>query len=477
MTPSNQQREALDAFWNHEHLLIKARAGAGKTTLNEHGCRSNPSAKIVNLSFNASVKDEAKKRMPTNVSCKTFHGLAWPTHGFKYKHRLKWRFQAKRYAEMFRVDPMIVHAARATIGRFNSSDDMIIDRWHVPKEMWSAKPRADQDGFRDEVVITARKLWMMKRSLRDREMPVDFNDIRTMFRLDGCPGIGRYGKVVVDESQDITPCDAAMIARIGAPVVYTGDDCQQLYSWLGSIQNLDEMASVHKYLTESWRFGPAVADAANKVLALLKLNAPPLVGLGGPSKLSLDPPSGKHTVLCRTNAGLMAEALDAVRKCRSIHVVGNLMESVSLLESGYHLSIGDRDKVTHPSLLAIADWNEVEQLKEHDPDLSVLWSQVEKYGSQIPHFCEELREAGEMPAHKADVVISTVHRVKGSGFSDVKLSGIDFPKLVSYSEKDRRHKVKRFEVYIYYVAVTRAIHTLYPNETYFQLDDWLELLS
>ena len=60
------------------------------------------------------------------------------------------------------------------------------------------------------------------------------------------------------------------------------------------------------------------------------------------------------------------------------------MESVSLLESGYHLSIGDRDKVRHPSLLAIADWNEVEQLKEHDPDLSVLWSQVEKYGSQIP---------------------------------------------------------------------------------------------
>ena len=237
------------------------------------------------------------------------------------------------------------------------------------------------------------------------------------------------------------------------------------------------MASVHKYLTESWRFGPAVADAANKVLALLKLNAPPLVGLGGPSKLSLDPPSGKHTVLCRTNAGLMAEALDAVRKGRSIHVVGNLMESVSLLESGYHLSIGDRDKVQHPSLLSIADWNEVEQLKEHDPDLAVLWSQVEKYGSQIPHFCEELREAGEMPAHKADVVISTVHRVKGSGFSEVKLSGIDFPKLVSYSEKDRRHKVKRFEVYIYYVAVTRAINVLYPNETYFQLDDWLELLS
>ena len=30
MTPSNQQQEALDAFWSYENLLIKARAGAGK---------------------------------------------------------------------------------------------------------------------------------------------------------------------------------------------------------------------------------------------------------------------------------------------------------------------------------------------------------------------------------------------------------------------------------------------------------------
>lgn len=477
MTPSTQQQKALDVFWNPEHLTIKARAGSGKTTLNEWGCRIKPDGKILNLSFNASVKDEAKKRMPSNVACKTFHGLAWPTHGYKFKHRLKWRFQAKRYADRFKVEPMIVHAARATIHRFNSSADLIIDRWHVPRETWAGKPKAEQEAFKEEVVTTARKLWLLKRNLRDQEMPVDFNDIRTMFRLDGCPGIGSYDKVIVDEAQDVTPCDVAMIQKIGAPVVYTGDDCQQLYSWLGSIQDLNALASVHKYLTESRRFGPAIADAANKVLGLLKLNAPPLVGLGGPSKLSLDPPKGRHTVLCRTNTGLLAEALEAIRKGQSIHVVGKLMESTSLLESGYYLSIGDKERVTHPSLLSIADWTEVEHLKEHDPDLSVLWNQVEKYGSSIPHFCQELREAGEAPAHKADLIISTVHKAKGAQWPEVKLSSIDFPKLVYYSEKERKHQVKRFEVYIYYVAVTRAINVLYPNETYFQLNDWMELLS
>jgi superfamily I DNA/RNA helicase len=173
---------------------------------------------------------------------------------------------------------------------------------------------------------------------------------------------------------------------------------------------------------------------------------------------------------------LLAEALEAVRKGKSIHVIGKLMESTSLLESGYYLSIGDRDRVTHPSLLSIADWTEVETLKEHDPDLSVLWNQVEKYGSSIPHFVEELKEAGEAPAHKADVVISTVHKAKGMQWPEVKLSSLDYPKLIHYSEKERKHVVKKSEVYLYYVAITRAINVVYPNDIYYQLNDWRELL-
>jgi len=476
MTPSIQQQEVLDVFWTPEPKVIKARAGSGKTQINEWGARLNGEANILMVSFNASVKDEAKKRMPPNTSCKTFHGLAWPTHGYKFKHRLKWRFQAKKYAERFKVDPMVVHAARSTISRFNSSDDLILDHWHVPRETWRGKPKADQTGFKEEVITTARKLWLMKRDIRNKEMPVDFNDIRTMFRLDGCPGIGSWDKVIVDEAQDVTACDVAMIRKTGAPVVYTGDDCQQLYSWLGSISDLSTLASHHKYLTESWRFGQEIADAANRVLSLLKLNAPPLIGLGGPSRISTEPPTGRHTVLCRTNTGLLAEALEAVRKGRSIHVIGKLMESTSLLESGYYLSIGDRERVTHPSLLSIADWTEVETLKEHDPDLSVLWNQVEKYGSSIPHFVEELKEAGELPAHRADVIISTVHKAKGMQWPEVKLSSLDYPKLIHYSEKERKHVVKKSEVYLYYVAITRAINVVYPNDIYYQLNDWRELL-
>jgi superfamily I DNA/RNA helicase len=238
---------------------------------------------------------------------------------------------------------------------------------------------------------------------------------------------------------------------------------------------LDELSGDPMYLTESHRFDQTLADAANTVLDLLNHQTPNLKGVGQPTKLSYGDPTAAHTILCRTNTGLLAEALKAVRKRQKIHVMGNLMDSVQQLESGYYLSIGQTENVTHPSLIGMKDWTEVENLKEHDADLNVLFRQVNTYGSEIPHFCEELEQAGEVPEVKADVVLSTVHKAKGREWKHVRLNN-DFPKLVYFSDNERKYKVKKFEVYTLYVALTRAQSVLYPNDAYRQCKAWKELL-
>jgi len=48
--------------------------------------------------------------------------------------------------------------------------------------------------------------------------------------------------------------------------------------------------------------------------------------------------------------------------------------------------------------------------------------------------------------------------------------------LVYFSEKDRRYKVKKFEVYTTYVALTRAKQVLYPNNVLGKCKGWMELL-
>ena len=342
--------------------------------------------------------------------------------------------------------------------------------------MYVGKPKEEQNGFCEEVENLARKFWRMKENPKDKMMPVSWNDIIKMVQIEGdIARINDWDVVVVDEAQDITACVLDIILQLRKPIILVGDDFQRLYAFIRTIDSLDRVRGMVMYLTESLRFDEILATAANDVLDLLQHNAPKLVGSGPPTQIKYDDPLGKHTILCRTNAGLLKEAIHAIRNDKRIHVIGDLIGSVKQLESGYYLSIGQMDRVTHGSLVGLKNWEEVEVLKEHDPDLQVLYNQVMAYGSQIPGFCEELEDAGEVPEHKADVVLSTVHKAKGREWDHVKLSK-DFPKLIQFSESERKYKVKRFEVYTMYVAVTRARKTLYSNDILAQCKYWKGLL-
>jgi superfamily I DNA/RNA helicase len=488
---NEQQQAVIHAFPNvslDRPLVVKARAGTGKTSTIEGGFRKNLQSRILLLCFNKSIADAAKARMPANVTAKTFAGLTWntpmfdpvkrcdSTYGRVYGHRVNWRFYTSKFANLLRVEDTVIHAARATLNYFVATKDKYIGKHHVQKLLWMGKPKEEQEGFKDEVVTVSRKLWAMKLNPRDKSMPVNWNDITKMVQVEGdARHLGQYEYVVVDEAQDITACVFDIIQQMRCPTILVGDDFQRLYAFIYTINSLDELSNEPMYLTESHRFDQNLADQANTVLDLLNHQTPKLKGVGKPTSINYAEPTGAHTVLCRTNTGLLAEALKAIRNNKKIHVMGNLMDSVQQLESGYYLSIGQTEKVTHPSLIGMKDWTEVEALKEHDTDLAVLFRQVNTYGNQIPHFCEELETAGEVAECKADVVLSTVHKAKGREWSHVRLNN-DFPKLVYFSENERKYKVKKFEVYTLYVALTRAQSVLYPNDVLGLCKGWKELL-
>lgn len=487
---TEQQRDAIQFFPHvnpRDPLVVEARAGCGKTTLIQHGCRSQLQSRILLLCFNKSIADAAKISMPANVTAKTFAGWTWnaplpdgrkdSTYGRVYGHRVNWRFSTQKFAGLLQVEDTLIHAARATMNYFVSTADRVISKWHVPKHLWMGKPKDEQEGFRDEVVAVTRKLWRMKCDPRNKLMPVLWNDITKMVQIEGDGHhLGRFEYVIVDEAQDITACVLDLIKQTRCPVILVGDSFQRLYSFIFTINSMEEIGGTKKYLTESQRFDQTLADQANTVLDLLQAKVPAIVGKGQKTELRYDAPKGSHTILCRTNTGLLDEALKAIRDQKTIHVMGNLMDSVQQLESGYYLSIGQTDKVTHPTLLGLRDWNEVEALKEHDASMAMLHRQVNNYGSKIPHFVEELEAAGEVAECKADIVLSTVHKSKGREWNNVKLAK-DFPKLIHFSENDRRYKVKKFEVYTMYVALTRAKQVLYPNDVLNQCKGWMELLS
>jgi len=93
--------------------------------------------------------------------------------------------------------------------------------------------------------------------------------------------------ILVDESQDCDGCQISWLAQqadYGAQVYFVGDPAQTIYSFRGAKSSLLMKLNVQKSctLTKSWRFGPAIARAANLVL-FAKEKSPQTIGTWSPT--------------------------------------------------------------------------------------------------------------------------------------------------------------------------------------------------
>jgi len=203
-----------------------------------------------------------------------------------------------------------------------------------------------------------------------------------------------------------------VVARQDAQLVAVGDSAQAIYAWRGTTDFLDRLDTVERVaLTQSWRFGPAVAEEANVWLgvfdARLRLRGAP----HRPSTLgTVDAPD---SILCRTNAGCVAEVIAAQDEERRIALVGGGEDMVGLAEAARRLRTGK--PADHPELVAFADWAEVQDYAENDPggsDLAVAVRLIDRHSPKA--IIAAVRAC--VPESAAELTISTSHRARaGSG--------------------------------------------------------------
>ena len=76
MKPTDEQTAILDAVKGSKHsLMIRARAGCGKTTMLELIDRAEKSAPYLLMCFNKAIATEAEKRMRSATTVRTFNSL------------------------------------------------------------------------------------------------------------------------------------------------------------------------------------------------------------------------------------------------------------------------------------------------------------------------------------------------------------------------------------------------------------------
>lgn len=464
--PTPEQAAALDLFATGKPLVIEAGAGTGKTSTLELLGRSTPTLGVY-LSFNSAVAREVHRRMPTSVDASTMHGLAMRHVGGQLNARP--RLEAPRMAPWTLAKRMGIDQVVCTVGgrtkvlqpgwlagkvmrgirQFCQSDDPAPTRRHIPHidGIDETQPNG-QRGHRnnDELAkYLEPHLVAAWADLTDPngKLPFTHDVYLKVFQLAGAVLPCQF--VLFDEAQDANPVMLAVLrtqSDAGVQVVYVGDSQQQIYEWRGAINALADVPGAHRtFLTQSFRFGPRLAEVANAVLG--RLNAE-LRLTGTPSIDTRVGPVGRpRAILCRGNAAAIDMVLSLQRDGRNPMLVGGHDEIVSFARAAAQLQAGET--TWHRDLACFDSWAEVQDYVDSDPqgdDLRTMVRMLDDYGPQI--ILDAL--SGLVGEDAADVVVSTAHKAKGREWEAVRLAG-DFEVPADTSPGEWR---------LLYVAATRA---------------------
>lgn len=464
--PTSEQVHALELFATGNSLAIEAGAGTGKTStlilLAESTDRRGQY-----IAFNKAIVAEAGGKMPGNVACSTAHSLAYRAVGAKYGDRLRQsrRMRSIDIANHLGVQPVrldledgdgkprtkIIGAGflgglvMSAITKFCQSADLEPTRRHVP--FIEGIDRVE-DGVRsyDNNNAIARilepalaKAWADLTDLHGN-LPFRHDHYLKLWQLSDPKIAADF--ILFDEAQDANPVMVAIVAaQTHAQLVWVGDSQQQIYTFTGAVNALANVPADSKaYLTQSFRFGQAVADEANEILELLEAE---LRVVGTESiQSTVGPVASPDAILTRTNAVAVRTVLELQRAGQKVALVGGGDDVVRFARAAQELM--DTGHTDFPDLACFESWDEVRIYVEEDEqggELRLMVKLVDDF--TVATILAAL--SGMIREQDADVIVSTAHKSKGREWNAVQLAG-DFPPGTTSDD----------ELRLLYVAITRA---------------------
>ncbi|MGH3974947.1 MAG: UvrD-helicase domain-containing protein [Pseudonocardiaceae bacterium] len=468
--PTLEQDAAVTAFGKGEHLVLQAGAGTGKTTTLAMLSASTRRRGLY-IAFNKSIAQEAGRKFPRSVKCKTVHALAYAAVGHRYAERLN----APRIAsfktgaslginmEIQLGDRKVTagalsYTALDTVIRFCRSADRTIGRQHVPWLRGIAEQHL-HDQLIDIVLPYAQRAWSDVQKPDRGKVRFGHDHYLKMWALTEPKIPADF--LLLDEAQDTNPVvEQVFIAQRGhAQLVMVGDSAQAIYGWRGARDVMTGFDGKQLTLSHSFRFGERLASEANRWLAIA--NAPIRL-TGSPAvNTTMEKTTSPDAILCRSNAGTLDEVMSLLEADRRVALVGGGKALTDLAHAARDLKAGKR--TFHPELLLFSSWGELQDYAEWDPagrDLLPLVELIDKYGVDvILDTVSRLSDDAD-----ADITVSTAHKAKGREWPSVRIAE-DFtepedPENVDAMGEPLPCKIDEAEARLAYVAVTRARHHL-----------------
>ena len=466
-TPTPEQSTILNfARTSTDNFIIEAPAGAAKTTTLELIAHALPSTPILYLAFNKKTATEATERLPSNATARTLNALG---------HRA-WAAQLGRH---IRIDTkknfnLISHHIAADFppsaqGDLNSAFSDILravafakQSGYVPDsvaaERRTARPLTDDITFFTErcpLVLEPDEQHLVKlvlaSSITDALAGVlDFDDqifMPTVFPAT----FDRYPLVLVDEAQDLSLINHAMLSKIArrSRLGAVGDPCQAIYGFRGahedSMDSLAQRFSMTRFfLTTSFRCPRTVIDLARERAP--DITAPDWAKPGSVTRLTswtADDLPPASTVICRSNAPLFRLALKLLRAGRIPRIEGR--DVLTGLKNRMR-KLGKPGIRRAQLLTNIDSWYARE--RERDRDLTTTTDTrdaMRVFAEATETLDEALTAITRLASITGDILLLTGHKSKGLEFPDVY-----------FLDEDLCKPARGQDLNIRYVIITRS---------------------
>lgn len=466
--PTEEQALGAEMYLTGESLRLEALAGTGKTTeLRYLASLGSPrGGKILYTSFGSKNVRDAKAKFPSSCKVMTNHGLAFAVGGqYQRDGRLIGRLSPLELArhfgwteDMFAPRTNLIGGAHAVIGTLNaflqSSDTLVLPVHAIGPSRQACRGNAMAAGAMLRLLTDlAASVW--QEMIAGDTLPVTHDVYLKQWAL-GKPRLDAT-TIFLDEAQDTSELMVGVLReQEHAQLVIVGDRRQSIYKWRGALDALDAFDIKNTaYMTQSFRFGPEIADFANTILSrqcgsdVLLRGDPNQPGIVGPCR---EP----KCYLGRTNASLIGELFTIADENpgAKVGVVGGVDDLVQLVQGADRLMEGRAS--SHPELAEFSHWEEVRSVAENEgyAHLRKLVQFVETYGpARLESKLQSIR-GNENDPEGCFAVLSTAHKAKGAEFSSVVLLD-DFvpmgppenPGLFGWTPEEGN---------LHYVAATRA---------------------
>lgn len=457
-----------------DNIIIEAGPGCSKTTVLVEGSGRIKGGRTILTSFSKLIADELAEKVPFGIESSTLNSLgnkivrnSMPRVKFnKFKD---WNILRNVVGE--EELPKLRYSVERMIGLLKNN--LVTTRSEMMREItliikFHAIEIPDKyDGGRFEEIVETCYTQSIGNT---REMSYDDQKLFVvMFGLD----INPYDVMMVDESQDLSPLDIALVERCARRKIFVGDSWQSIFAFRGALSgamnDIKERFNCVGYelpicyrcptdvINEAKRINPRLEDSGLRgqgdVRWVTKNEFREMIGKDNSGKDDI--------VLCRTVAPLVKECLKNIvwKRCYvKGRDIGEGLERLIKDVCDGNIDIGSFDlrlseyyQEKIATLTSLGRMEALSELEDKVESIKVFEERVSDVDGLVEEIKRVIKDDGE------GIAFMTMHKSKGLERKNVFLLRRD---LLPH-RKARTEEQLEQERNLEYVAITRSQHGLY----------------